>query len=58
MGWEVVVLIIVGGFLYRLKSIRIDFTGRDADDGEPKLPRQVEAADNRGGDLTRPPRGH
>lgn len=47
MGWEFLVLIIVGGFLYRLKSIHIDFTGKDDDDEEPKPPKQLKSRDSK-----------
>jgi hypothetical protein len=47
MGWEMMVLIIVGGILYKLKSIRIDFTGKDNDDDEPKKPKQIKKNNQR-----------
>jgi len=36
MGWEVIVLLIAGGILYKLKSIHIDFGGKDGDDADDK----------------------
>lgn len=50
MSWEMVVLLIVGGILYKLKSIHIDFTGKDDDDDqndEPKPPKQIKPRNNR-----------
>jgi hypothetical protein len=44
-----VVLVIVGGFLYKLKSIHIDFTGKDdnSDNDEPKKPKQIKSSRRR-----------
>jgi hypothetical protein len=46
MGWEMMVLLIVGGIHYKLKSIHIDFTGKD-DDDENKKPKHVKSGHQR-----------
>lgn len=44
MSWEMLVLVIVGAILYKVKSIYIDFGGKDddSDDNEPRKPKQIK----------------
>lgn len=36
MSWEMLILVIAGAILYKLKSIHIDFGGRDDELQQPK----------------------
>jgi hypothetical protein len=47
MGWEVILLLFVGGFLYKLKSIHIEFRGKGDENDESKNFKQVKSTRRR-----------
>jgi hypothetical protein len=45
MHWEILILLIVWAYIFRPKSIHIDFRGND--DDEPKKPKQIKSGRQR-----------